>query len=216
MWDRIVVQARDVPQLDREIGRGGFPIRSIERTVFAGQVVHAHGHMEGFLDARHRPRDIQVQAIAGSADDRKAVCLRETNHLVIILLAGTKPRSELFHREELAIRRTGRVVDFLQEVIQPCLVADGQSKDKTHGLGCGKRPDVLRLPIDRCFTHMMRQQRLRLRQTNDTHDRHKRDHCQQRGTESSNHDLSFVRYREFAFQLPIRRLSRSLDFSLKK
>ena len=73
----------------------GLPVRSVEGAVFGGKLVDAHGHMEGFFDTRHRPRDIQVQAIAGSADYRKAVSLREANHLVIILLAGTKSRSEL-------------------------------------------------------------------------------------------------------------------------
>src|ERR1700685_2605779 len=114
--ERIIIQARDVPQPDRKVSRW-LPVRSVEGTVFRGKIVEAHRHMESSLDARHRPRDIQVQAIAGGADNRKAVCFRETNHLVIILLAGTKPRGELFHREELAIRRTGRIVDLLQKVI---------------------------------------------------------------------------------------------------
>ena len=65
----------------------------------------------------HRPRHVQVQAIAGSANHREAVGFRPAHDGVIVLFSGTKHSGELFHREELAERRAGRIVEFLQEVI---------------------------------------------------------------------------------------------------
>ena len=73
--------------------------------------------MEGFLDVCHRTRDIYVHAISGSSHHRKTVRLRETHHGVMILLAGTEPAGELFYRQELVVRRAGRIVEFLQKAL---------------------------------------------------------------------------------------------------
>src|SRR5208337_3174244 len=96
--NRIVLQARDMPQLERQVHRG-LPIRRIEGAVLRGVLVDTHGDVEGSLDACYCSCNLHVHAIAGSAGDLEAVRFRETNHSVIILLAGTKPRGEFFHGE---------------------------------------------------------------------------------------------------------------------
>jgi len=113
---RVIVQARDVPQLEWQV-HSGLPVGSEESAVFRRMLVDAHDQMEGLFNARHRPSYIQVHAIAGSANHGKTVRFREVDHGVIILLAGTKPGGELFHREELAIRRAVGIVEFLQQVL---------------------------------------------------------------------------------------------------
>ena len=80
-------------------------------------LIDSHCQMEGCLDVRYRPRDIQVRSIAGRSNHRKTVRFRETDHRVIIRLAGTILRRELFHREESAISCALRIVEFLQEAL---------------------------------------------------------------------------------------------------
>ena len=116
MRDRVVVQAGNVPELDREV-RCGLPVRSVEGPVFSGMPVDIHGHMKGLLNVLYRRRNIDVHAITRSAHHRKAVCFGKMNYGVIILLAWAKPRSELFHREELVVRRARRIVELFQKLI---------------------------------------------------------------------------------------------------
>ena len=146
---------------------GGLPVRSIEGAVFGGVLVDAHGHMEGCLNGRHRAGDIQVHAIAGSAHHRKAVGFGEMNSQRHSPPGWGQTRGELFHREELAVRRAGRIVEFLQKTDLSRLVAERQNQHQAHGLLCGEAPDGLRLPIESRFAHMMRQrgQWLRLADT---------------------------------------------------
>jgi len=49
----IVVQTRDVPNLDGKVD-GGFAVNRIECAVFDEIVIVPQGHMEGLLDVRHR------------------------------------------------------------------------------------------------------------------------------------------------------------------
>ena len=115
-----------------------------------------HGQVEGFLNVSYRPCHVHVHAIARRADHREAVRFRETNHGVIVFLTGTIFRGELFHRKVMAVRRTGRIVEFLQECFQRCLVAQRENEDKPHRLHWGKVPDGPRLPIQSHVTHMKR------------------------------------------------------------
>ena len=127
MRDRIIIQARDVPQLNREIRRG-LPVRSVEGAVFRWVLVDAHGQMEGLLNTSHGSRDVNVDAIRRGANHSQSVSLGETDHRIVIFLCGTKPCRELFHRKELMIRRAGRVVKFLQKIIQHGLIAEREGQ----------------------------------------------------------------------------------------
>jgi hypothetical protein len=63
------------------------------------------------------------------------------------------------------------------------------------GLGRGELPDKLSLPIERCFTHMTRQQGPRLRPANDIHARHYRGEREREYDESSIHDFSLCNFK---------------------
>ncbi len=56
-------------------------------------------------------------------------------------------------------RRTGRIVEILEELIQLRLIAQGQNQDKAHGLCRGEIRDELRLPAEGYFAHLSRQRR---------------------------------------------------------
>src|SRR5208337_4032919 len=96
--NRIVIQTRDMPQLERQVHRG-LPVRSIKIAVVDGIVVKTQSYVEGCLDGRDRALELYVHSIARAAGHDKTVRLRKTNYFVIILLAGTEYLSKLLHRE---------------------------------------------------------------------------------------------------------------------
>jgi len=75
------------------------------KAVFRRVLVDAHAHVEGRLDGRDRAFDLQIHAIAGTANHPKAVRCRVGGHGVIVFLGGTKPVRELRHRKEVPVGR---------------------------------------------------------------------------------------------------------------
>ncbi len=175
--------------LERRV-RSGLPVHSVECALLGGMLVNAHGHVEGFLDAGHRPRHIHEHAIAGGFLNREAARLRESDQGVVIFLAGTKSRCELFHREEMPVGRAGGIIKFLQEVFQLRLMAQCQHNVEAHGLGCGKPSDGLCLSTGNRITRVTGHRWLRRCLANDIHDRHHRGEREQEYAESLNHNFS--------------------------
>ena len=114
MRDGVVVQTGDVPQRERQVCRG-LAVWRVKSAVLGGVLVGTHAYVESSLDGRNGALDLHVHAIARAANDREAVRLRETNHGVIVFLAGTKPFGELRHGEEMPVGGAGRIVEFLQK-----------------------------------------------------------------------------------------------------
>ncbi len=112
--------------------------------------------MEGLLDVRHRAGEPQVPFFPSSVDYFKATRFGESNHGVPILLAGTEPHGKLLRRKELVVEGAGGILNFLQEILQPSAIAQGQNDVEAQGLGCRELPDPLSLPIDNLFTNMPR------------------------------------------------------------
>src|SRR6478752_8559832 len=77
-------------------------------------------------------------AIASGSGDLKSVLLCPNVDRVIVLSAGAESFRELFHRQEVAIRRVGAVIEIVQELLQLWLVAVLQNEDEIHLLICGK------------------------------------------------------------------------------
>jgi hypothetical protein len=95
----------------------GFPIRSEEGAVLGVVLIHAHGHMQGFLDIRHRTPDLDKHAIAGAGNYLEPILPCEVFDGLIIRTAGTILFSELVHGENFAVVRAGRVLLFPQEFL---------------------------------------------------------------------------------------------------
>jgi hypothetical protein len=119
--------------------------------------------MEGLLDIGHRADELQVPAIAVSADNFKAARCGECDQGIPVFLAGTKPLGNLLGCEELLVQGAGGVVLLAQETLQAGAVAQWQNDVEMQGLRSWKLPDKLRLPIGYSFTHVAGQYGLRLR-----------------------------------------------------
>ena len=89
---------------------------SEEGAILRGMLIDTHGYVEGFLNACHRALELHIKSIARAANHREAVRFREANHGIVIFLARTKAFGKLRHRNIVTEFRTGRVVDFLQEI----------------------------------------------------------------------------------------------------
>ncbi len=105
----------------------------------------------------------------------KPLASAKLNHGIIVFLGGTKSRGEFFDGEEVPVGGAGRIVEFLEKVFELGLMTQWKNEDKAHDLRGGEAPEGLRLPIEGCFAHMTRSQRLRLRLTNESRDQYHRD-----------------------------------------
>ena len=94
-----------------------------------GALVNAHRYVERLLNVCHGCDHINVDAVARSADYSQTVSLRELNHRVIILLARTKPRREIFYGQELPVGGIESIVEFLEKVFQLRLMTQRENKD---------------------------------------------------------------------------------------
>ena len=109
--------------------------------------VQPHVQLESILYIRHRSCHVQVQAIARNTDYRKAIGFRETNRGIVVFLSGAEACGELIHGKVVAVRRAGGIVEFLEKVVQRCLITQRQDEHKAHGLCWGQTPDRPSLPI---------------------------------------------------------------------
>src|SRR5277367_3156652 len=155
MWNGIIVEAGDVPELEREIDHG-LAIGGEEVAVFRGVMVDAHAHVEGDLDVGYRAFDLDFHSVARAADDREAVSFRVTNDRVIVFLSGTKLGSEFLWCEEMAVRGAGGIVEFSKKTIEAGLIAQRQNDIEAQGLRCGQALDRFGFAGTSNFSHVMR------------------------------------------------------------
>jgi len=63
----------------------------------------------------------------------KPLALAKANHGVPILLAGTEPHGKLLRRKELVVEGAGGILNFLQEILQPCAIAQRPEQYQSAG-----------------------------------------------------------------------------------
>ena len=177
--DRIIVQARDVPKLERQVDCW-LAVGSEEGAVFRGVLIDAQGHMEGIFDVRHRAFELHIKSIARGLRHIEALRFRECNDGVIIRLAGSKAFSKFCHRQEVAVRGARRIRDFLHKTLQLCWMAQRQNDVEVHGLGRGELSDKRSFPVKSYFAHMTRQKGLRLCRADNIQARYHRDDGEQK------------------------------------
>src|SRR5882757_5806539 len=102
MRNRVVVQAGDMPQADRKI-RYRLTIGSKECAALSRMLVRVDVDMESRLNSRDTALHLHLHTIASTTYNLQAILLRELDHSVVILLCGTKPRSELRHGKEVPV-----------------------------------------------------------------------------------------------------------------
>ena len=147
MRDRIVIQARDMPQREREIDRG-LLVGCVKSAIFGRVLVLSHFHVKSALHRRDRAGHINVQPVDRSADHCEPVLLKVRNHGVVIVLSGTELTRELFHCEELMVGRAVGVIELFKQVVEARFVAQRQSDGEAHGLTGRQTPDSGALPLD--------------------------------------------------------------------
>jgi hypothetical protein len=94
--------------------------------------IGAYAYMEGSLDSGDGTFDLHIHPIARAADYSEAVHLREENHFVILCLRGTEFFRELRHSEEVTVGGARWIVDFAEQILQACLIAQWQNNIQSH------------------------------------------------------------------------------------
>ena len=98
----VVVETRNVPELEREID-GGLAIGRIEAAVFGRVLIQIHLDVEGFFDGRDGRGEANIHGIARAAGHREAAGFRELDERVIVFLAGAEALGEFFYGDEVVI-----------------------------------------------------------------------------------------------------------------
>ena len=158
----IVIQPRNMPQRERQVGRG-LGIGSVEDAVLGGVLVGQELHMERALDGRHGTLDLNVHRVARAARDGESIAYGELHHGVILRLARTKLRGELGGRHKLVEQRAAGVIDLAQKRLEASRIAQRQHNIQAHDLAGRESANRLRLTAADCIAHMPRQRGLRLR-----------------------------------------------------
>src|SRR5262249_43470889 len=108
----IIVQTRNVPELEREIDHR-FPVGRKEGAAFCRMLIYTHGYMESFLNRCYCALQLHVPAFTRAFHYLETIGLRELNQRIVVLLARTKSCRELLRRDEVAIVGAGWIVDIL-------------------------------------------------------------------------------------------------------
>ena len=114
------------------------PVRCVEGALFRGMLIAVQPQIKGMLNLRYLPFHVDIKAITRGADHLEAICLGETNNCIVVLLAWSKSLGEFFDRKVLMVRRTGRIRDGLNEVLQLCLIGELQSECEAQSLIAAK------------------------------------------------------------------------------
>ncbi len=125
MRNYIIIQTADGEHGNIQIKRG-FDIGRVEIAGLGRMRIKAHCNVEEPLDVRHRPIYIQQGAIGMSGGYGQAVRFREGDDGLIIFFSRAKTHGKLLRCEEAMVIGTGRVVEFLEQMIEFILVAQGQ------------------------------------------------------------------------------------------
>ena len=94
LWDRVVVQTRNVPERKGQVG-GGLAVWRIEGAVLGDASIAFDFDMEGVFDARDIASDDNIHAIAAAADDREFMFPGEFEDGLIVFLAGAEAVGKL-------------------------------------------------------------------------------------------------------------------------
>ena len=89
-WNGIVVQAGDVPELERQVDRG-FAVRRIKIPISVGVMIDAQVDVERGFEGRYRALELHVHGVTRAAGHGETVGARKTHQRVIVMLT----RSEL-------------------------------------------------------------------------------------------------------------------------
>lgn len=68
LWNRVVVQARNVPEGEGQVGCG-LTVWRVEGAVLGGVLIALNLYVEGFLDGGDGASDDHVHAVAATADE---------------------------------------------------------------------------------------------------------------------------------------------------
>lgn len=84
----IIIQSGNVPEGERQV-HGGLAVRRVEGAIlFCGVLIDSQGYMEGLLDIGHGADELQVPAIAVSADNFKAARCGKCDQGIPVFLLG--------------------------------------------------------------------------------------------------------------------------------
>ena len=97
-------------------------------------LIDSHHHMKSLLDLRHRPVDIHQQSIGRLTGHGKTIGFREIDHGRVILHRRAELFGELGYGEKLAVIRTRRVIEPIQQPCQLGLVAERQHDSQVQTL----------------------------------------------------------------------------------
>ncbi len=136
MRNRVVVQARNMPERKPESGRG-LAVGPVEGTILGGVLVAKHSYMEGPLDRRNRTFDLHLHAVAGASGNGKPIALRILDHRVIIRDGWAEPFGELRDGQEVPIGGTAWVIDLSEKIFQRRLIAQRQNDVQAKLLALG-------------------------------------------------------------------------------
>ncbi len=151
-----VVQTGDVQYRNFQVERG-FAVGRVECAIPRRVPIDSHGHVERFLDVRHRPFDVYYQAIGMGLRHRQAMRFREANDGVAIVQAGAEALGKLFHAEVSVIVGALGIVDLLQQIVEIGLMAQRQGNRQAHALGARHLAGQRGLPVDHRRGDMRRQ-----------------------------------------------------------
>jgi hypothetical protein len=106
-------QALDAQHRQPGVNRG-LDIGREESSRFRRMLVDVHVDLKGLFDRRHGSVDIHDEPIGKGVRNLQSVGLRETDHALIVDHRRRELLGELLHGEEMAVVRTGLIVQLMQ------------------------------------------------------------------------------------------------------
>jgi hypothetical protein len=101
--------------------------------------IRAQSRVKSLIDVVDRTVEINQMAIGRCIGHRQSLCLRPSDHVVVVGLTRTELLGELLDAQILVKTRTGRVVEFPDQVIQRGLILCRQVDRKLQVLGAIER-----------------------------------------------------------------------------